>query len=110
METRIQKSCYGTWMAETITPLNDKLHLCLTTMKRFDGNITTTVNTGKKENYFFVYDPFANYKKTLLSSSERCTKPAVERNTMPRLPCWTASKPKPSPITTKEKHHAELVQ
>ena len=79
MKTRIQKSCYGTWMAETITPLNDKLHLCLTTMKRFDGNITTTVNTGKKESYFFVYDPFANYTKTLLSSSERCTKPAVER-------------------------------
>ena len=79
METRIQKSCYGTWMAETITPLNDKLHLCLTTMKRFDGNITTTVNTGKKESYFFVYDPFSNFKKTLLSSSERCTKPAVER-------------------------------
>jgi hypothetical protein len=52
METRIQKSCYGTWMAETIMPLNDKLHLCLTTMKRSDGNITTTVTQAKKKVIF----------------------------------------------------------
>jgi len=79
MKTRITKSAYGTWMAETMMPLNDKLHLCFTTMKRFDGNITTTVNAGTKENYFFGYEPFKDFKQTLISSSDRCTKSTVER-------------------------------
>lgn len=79
MKTRIGKSTYGTWMAETMMPLNDKLHICLTTMKRSSGNITTTVAVGKQESYFFTHEPFKDFRQTLISSSERCTKPAVER-------------------------------
>ena len=79
MKTHITKSAYGTWMAETLMPLNDKLHLCLTTMKRFDKNITTTVAVGKQDSYFFVHEPFKDFRQTLISSSDRCTKPAVEK-------------------------------
>ena len=79
MKTRITKSVYGTWMAETMMPLNDKLHLCFTTMKRFDKNITTTVAVGKQESYFFTHEPFKDFRQHLMTSSERCTKPAVER-------------------------------
>lgn len=79
MNTLIRRSAYGTWMAETMLPLNDKLHLCLTTMKRFDKNITTTATVGKKDGFFFTYEPFKDFNQTLISSSDRCTKPAVER-------------------------------
>lgn len=79
MKTRIAKSTYGTWMAETTLPLADDLHICLTTMKRSSGNITTTVAVGKQESYFFTHEPFKDFRQTLISSSERCTKPAVER-------------------------------
>ena len=79
MKTTIAKSCYGTWMAETMTPLNDRLHLCLTTLKRFDRNITTPVTVGKKDGYMFTYEPFKDFNQTLITSSTRCTKPAVEK-------------------------------
>ena len=79
MNTLIRRSSYGTWMAETMTPITDDLHLCLTTMKRHDGNITTTAKAGKQNGYFFTYAPFSDFSKPLISSSERCTKPAVER-------------------------------
>lgn len=79
MRTHISKSAYGTWMAITMMQINEKLHLTLTTMKRHDKNITTTVSVEKQEQYFFVHDPFKDFKKTLISSSDRCTKPAVER-------------------------------
>lgn len=79
MKTIIRKSAYGTWMAQTTLPLANDLHICLTTMKRYGGNITTTANVGKQNGSFFVYEPFKDFNQTLISSSERCTKPAVER-------------------------------
>ena len=79
MKTHITKSAYGTWMAETTLPLADDLHICLTTMKRSSGNITTTVAVGKQESYFFTHEPFKDFRQTLISSSDRCTKPAVEK-------------------------------
>jgi hypothetical protein len=79
MKTIIRKSSYGTWMAETTLPLENDLHICLTTMKRHDGNITTTAKAGKQEGYFFIYQPFSDFTQALISSSARCTKPAVER-------------------------------
>jgi len=79
MKTIIRKSCYGTWMAETMTPITDDLHICFTTMKRFDRNITTTATVGKKNGYMFTYEPFKDFNQTLISSSDRCTKPAVEK-------------------------------
>ena len=79
MKTTIRKSSYGTWMAETMTPLADNLHICLTTMKRHDGNITTTAKVGKRDGIFFVYEPFKDFSQQVIESSARCTKPAVER-------------------------------
>jgi len=79
MNTLIRRSSYGTWMAETTLPLANDLHICLTTMKRSSGNITTTATVGKQNGRLFVYEPFKDFNQTLMSSSERCTKPAVER-------------------------------
>jgi len=79
MKTIIAKSMRGTWMAETIAPLSDSLHICLTTMKRYGGNITTTATVGKQNGNSFTYEPFKDFNQTLISSSDRCTKPAVER-------------------------------
>jgi len=79
MNTTIRKSSYGTWMAETMTPLANDLHICLTTMKRSDGNITTTAKVGKRDGIFFVYEPFKDFSQQVIESSARCTKPAVER-------------------------------
>jgi hypothetical protein len=79
MKTIIRKSAYGTWMAETTLPLADSLHICLTTMKRSSGNITTTATVGKQNGRLFIYEPFKDFNQSLISSSERCTKPAVER-------------------------------
>jgi hypothetical protein len=79
MKTIIRKSCYGTWMAETMAPITDDLHICFTTMKRFDRNLTTTATVGKKDGFFFTYEPFKDFNQTLISSSTRCTKPAVEK-------------------------------
>jgi len=79
MKTKIVKSCYGTWMAETQTKLTDELHFNITTMKRHSGNITTTAQVGKKDGFFFIYEPFKDFSVTLICSSTRCTKLAVER-------------------------------
>ena len=66
METRVIKSAYGSWMAETMTPLTEKLHITITTMKRHGGNITTTAQVGKKESFFFIHEPFKDFRKTLI--------------------------------------------
>lgn len=79
MKTIIRKSSYGTWMAETMLPLANDLHICLTTMKRYDRNITTTATVGKQNGLSFTYEPFKDFNQTLISSSTRCTKPAVEK-------------------------------
>ena len=79
MNTLIRRSSYGTWMAETTLPLANDLHICLTTMKRSSGNITTTATVGKQNGRLFIYEPFKDFNQSLISSSERCTKQAVER-------------------------------
>jgi len=79
MNTTIKKSHCVTGMAETMTPLAVNLHICVTTVKRHDGNITTTAKVGKRDGIFFVYEPFKDFSQQVIESSARCTKPAVER-------------------------------
>lgn len=76
---KIFKSCYGTWMAESFLPFKENKKICVTTMKRSSGNIATTAKVGIQEDYFFTFSPFTDFNQTLIQSSERCTKPAIER-------------------------------
>jgi hypothetical protein len=90
---KIFKSCYGTWMAESFLPFKENQKICVTTMKRSSGNITTTAKVGIQEDYFFVFSPFTDFNQTLISSSERCTKPAVEQQHIAALAMLDSIRP-----------------
>ena len=47
MTSRIYKGAFG-WKAEAVVNLTDTIRLCIVTMKRYNGALTTTVTGSKR--------------------------------------------------------------
>ena len=73
---QVTKSTNG-WQAETKIDLADR-QIRILTMKRYSGNLTTTVTVGKNEDGMFSYMLYQDFSKQLLSTKCRVTEKAVK--------------------------------
>ena len=79
-KTTTQKSPHGGWRSESFLDITDDKRLCIITMKRFSGNLTTTANVSHaSDNGMYFYAPFSDFNKTLIATTERATEKAVIR-------------------------------
>ena len=79
MTSRIYKGSFG-WSAETVTNLTDTIRLCIVTMKRYNGALTTTVTGSKREGDYWYYTVLQDFNKTVLATTPaRVTQKTVEQ-------------------------------
>jgi hypothetical protein len=78
METYIRKGHYG-WQATTNVDLDDKRVLSFTTMKRSNGQLTTTVQCMSRQegSKFLSYVMFQDWNCRVISEVVRCTEKSV---------------------------------
>jgi hypothetical protein len=78
MEIKAVKSAFG-WKAENYFPIDSETRITITTMKRYSGQLTTTVVGSRKEGGMWYYTVCQDYGMTWAANScSRVTKPAVE--------------------------------
>ena len=78
MEIKAVKSAFG-WKAENYFPIDSTTRITITTMKRYSGQLTTTVVASQKEGGMWYYTVCKDYSMTwAVSDCSRVTKPAVE--------------------------------
>jgi len=78
MEIKAVKSAFG-WKAENYFPIDSTTRITITTMKRYSGQLTTTVVGSQKEGAMWYYTVCQDYGMTWAATScSRVTKPAVE--------------------------------
>lgn len=78
MEIKAVKSAFG-WRAENYFPIDSTTRITITTMKRYSGQLTTTVVGSQKEGAMWFYTVCQDYGMTWAATScSRVTKPAVE--------------------------------
>ena len=78
MEIKAVKSAFG-WKAENYFPIDSTTRITITTMKRYSGQLTTTVVGSQKEGTMWFYTVCQDYGMTWAATScSRVTKPAVE--------------------------------
>lgn len=78
MEIKAVKSAFG-WKAENYFPIDSTTRITITTMKRYSGQLTTTVIGSQKEGTMWFYTVCQDYSMTWAATScSRVTKPAVE--------------------------------
>ena len=78
MEIKAVKSAFG-WKAENYFPIDSTTRITITTMKRYSGQLTTTVDASRKEGGMWYYTVCKDYSMTWAANScSRVTKPAVE--------------------------------
>lgn len=78
MEIKAVKSAFG-WKAENYFPIDSTTRITITTMKRYSGQLTTTVVASQKEGGMWYYTVCKDYSMTWAANScSRVTKPAVE--------------------------------
>ena len=76
--TRVFKNAYNDWCAEDEVAINDGRILKVTTMKRHNKSLATTVTAGKRDGNFFTYVVFQDFSKTVLATRPaRITQGAV---------------------------------
>ena len=88
MTSRIYKGAFG-WKAEAVVNLTDTIRLCIVTMKRSSGALTTTVQGSQKETLFadsdcpremWYYTVLQDFNKTVLATTPaRVTQKTVEQ-------------------------------
>jgi hypothetical protein len=78
MEIKAVKSAFG-WKAENYFPIDSTTRITITTMKRYSGQLTTTVVGSQKEGDMWYYTVCRDYGMTWAATScSRVSKPAVE--------------------------------
>ena len=78
MEIKAVKSAFG-WKAENYFPIDSTTRITITTMKRYSGQLTTTVVGSCKEGEMWYFTACKDYSMTwAVSDCSRVTKPAVE--------------------------------
>jgi len=78
MEIKAVKSAFG-WKAWDFFPIDSTTRITITTMKRYSGQLTTTVVGSRKEGGMWYYTVCQDYGMTWAANScSRVTKPAVE--------------------------------
>jgi len=78
MEIKAVKSAFG-WKAENYFPIDSTTRITITTMKRYSGQLTTTVVGSRKEGGMWYYTVCQDYGMTWAATScKRVTKLAVE--------------------------------
>lgn len=79
MQSRIYKGAFG-WKAEAVVNLTDTIRLCIVTMKRFNGALTTSVTGSKREGEYWFYTVLQDFNKTVLATAPaRVTQKSVEQ-------------------------------
>jgi hypothetical protein len=74
---KVFQSAFG-WKAESFFPLDDTTRITITTMKRSNGLITTTVMASCKEGEMYYWTVCKDYSKTWgISKSIRATQKTV---------------------------------
>ena len=66
--TRVFKNAYGDWCAEDELPVDGGRVIKVTTMKRHNKSLATTVVAGKHEDGCFTYVVFQDFSKTVLAT------------------------------------------
>lgn len=78
MEIKAVKSAFG-WKAENYFPIDSTTRITITTIKRYSGQLTTTVVASQKEGGMWYYTVCKDYSMTWAANScNRVSKPAVE--------------------------------
>lgn len=78
MEIKAVKSAFG-WKAWDFFPIDSETRITITTMKRSNGLLTTTVVGSCKEGEMWYFTACKDYSMTwAVSDCSRVTKPAVE--------------------------------
>lgn len=72
------RNAYGLCVDQFIE-LGNGYVINVTTMKRYDGLLTTTANVERRmSDYAYVTDPFGDWRRTYISTKVRCTAKAIE--------------------------------
>ena len=65
MEIKAVKSAFG-WKAENYFPIDSTTRITITTMKRYSGQLTTTVVASQKEGGMWYYTVCKDYSMTYI--------------------------------------------
>jgi len=73
---KIRKSAFG-WTADTLVQIDDEVRLCITTMKRSSGMVTTTATCSRKEGEMYYFTVCKDYRMTWAVSPAKATQKAI---------------------------------
>lgn len=76
MKTVVYKSTHG-WKAESTIDLADNRQLSVTTMKRYNGKVSTTATVGKIEGNCVSHVMYQDYCKTVGTTDKRATEKSI---------------------------------
>jgi len=73
---QIRKGSFG-WTADTVVSIDDEIRVCITTMKRSSGMVTTTATCSRKEGEMYYFTVCKDYRMTWAVSPAKATQKAI---------------------------------